>query len=71
MKDTIRKQSIFEMALGINKPEVRVSRNGKLLIDKNGYVRSNYNNPEVRAKLEKQMSAQARMGESILSYEES
>lgn len=56
-----RKQSFIEKALGINRPEVRVSRNGKLLIDKHGNVRSNYNNPEVRDRLKNQISAQTRL----------
>lgn len=66
-----KKRSFLEKAFGINKPKVKLSRNGKLLIDEYGNVRSNYDNPEVRAKLESQISVQAKMPSLSPLYEDS
>lgn len=66
-----RERNFIEKAFGINKPKVKLSRNGKLLIDEYGNVRSNYNNPEVRAKLESQISIQAKMSSLSPAYEDS
>ncbi len=65
-----RERNFIEKAFGINKPKVKLSRNGKLLIDEHGNVRSNYDNPEVRAKIESQISMQAKMHSLLPAYED-